>query len=145
MSRTLICSEQACRNRIAHLVKVLQNQLERRSMILDEELLDEMKKEIEQQSRESGGEFLSELEHEFWSDEEREDDETMKLVIWKFYQRCGALDHAVMETHEGMREELDELEWISPQLLEVAAKMFIKRRADKCIRVAQGGRDVADE
>lgn len=143
MSETLARSEQACRDRVAHLVQVLQKQLAGRCTVLDEELLDEIKQEIAQRSRVSGEKLPSESEQELESDGEREDDDIMKLVIWKFYQRCGALDPAGMETHEGLSEELDAMEWISPQLLETAAKLFLKRRERS--RGAQGGSDLGDK
>ena len=99
-------------------------------MVLDEELLDEIKQDIGQRSRVPGENFFSTPEDEHWSGEYGEDDDMMKLVIWKFYQRQGSLDAAVLETHEGLRDELDAIDWISPQLLEVTAKTFIKRRAE---------------
>lgn len=123
MSRTLVRSEQACRRRVWHLDRVLRDQLAGRSLVLDRELLNEIKQEIAQQRSGRPG------EHEPQSDEDREDDDTMKLVIWKFYQRHGVLDPAVTEAHEGMTEALGGLDWISPRLLELAAKTFLKRRA----------------
>lgn len=140
MSEILGCSEQVCRDRVSHLVQVLQKQLAGRSMELDEELLDEIKQEMAQRSRASGDNFQGESENELESDEEGEDDDIMKLVLWKFYQRLGALDPADVETHESLSEELDAVEWISPQLLETAAGVFIKRRAMS--RGAQGGSDL---
>lgn len=99
-------------------------------MALDEELLHEMKQEAAQRSRISGENRISESEHQLGSEEEQEDDDFMKLVIWKVYQRDGVLDTAVMENHQGLKEELNAIEWICPQLLELAANIFIKRRAE---------------
>lgn len=144
MSKTLIRPEQACRNRVVHLIRVLQKQLAEPSMGLDEELLSEIKQEMAERSGELG-KVPSEPEDALGSDEEGEDDAIMKLVIWKFYQRRGALDPAVMETHEGLREELDAFEWIEPQLLEVAAKAFITRRAEASRQRNPSGSQVVDE
>lgn len=144
MSKTLIRPEQVCRNRVAHLIRVLQRQLAGRSTVLDEELLNAIKQEIAERSGELGGDLPSEPENALGSDEEREDDAIMKLVIWKFYQRRGALDPAVIETHEGLREELDTFEWIEPQLLRVAARVFIKRRAEACRQRNPSGSQVVD-
>ncbi|MCJ1427660.1 hypothetical protein MMC29_005564 [Sticta canariensis] len=130
MSTILARSEQACRDRVAHLVQVLQNQLAGHSTTLDEKLLAEIRQSTEQRSRASGEKPPSELERELWSDEKDEDD-IMKLVIWKFYHGRGVLDPAMLETYETMREEMDTIESISPELLEAAAKIFIQRRAER--------------
>lgn len=144
MSTILVRSEQACRDRVAHLVQVLQNQLAGHSTTLYEKLLAEIRQirqTTEQRSRVSGEKPPSELEHELWSDEEHEDD-IMKLVIWKFYHGRGVLDPAMLETYEAMREEMVTIESISPELLEAAAKIFIQRRAERHSQGAQGGGDL---
>ena len=141
ISTILVRSEQACRDRVAHLVQVLQNQLAGHSTTLDEKLMAEIRQATEQRSMVSGEKPPSKLEHELWSDEEHEDD-IMKLVIWKFYHGCGVLDPAMLETYEAMREEMDAIETISPELLEAAAKIFIQRRAERHSQGQQGGGDL---
>ncbi|MCJ1462228.1 hypothetical protein MMC07_000828 [Pseudocyphellaria aurata] len=145
MSRILIRSEQACRRRVWHLGRVLGNQLARRPLILNKELLDEIKQDIAQQRLEGSGEHEpqsdedrededredEDREDEDREDEDREDDDIMKLVIWKSYQRRGLLDPAVTEAHEGLTAALEGLDGINPQLLELAARTFLKRRAAK--------------
>lgn len=79
---------------------------------------------------------VSESEHQLWNEQEQEDDDWMKLVIWKVYQRDGALDAAILENHEGMKEELDAIEWICPQFLQVAANIFHQESCPR--RVGRG-------
>ncbi len=62
-----------------------------------------------------------------------EDDDDMKLVIWKYYQLQGILDPSVIDSHEGLRKSLKTrfANDISPQFLGFAARQFLLRRADK--------------
>ena len=101
----------------------------------------EIRQTTAQRSRVSDAESPSELEHELWKDEEDEDD-IMKLVIWKFYHGRGVLDPAMLEIYEAMREEMATIESISPELLEVGAQIFIRRRAERHSQGAQGGGDL---